>query len=89
MVIQSIIDNLALTPFLYTMMGTKGQKVFEAFEILPERLIGFLLELHYVFPHEGRLMDGIEFLKKDFYKIIPRGNRTSGKIVKPFLSNIF
>ena len=63
--------NFTLSPFLYSMMRTLDNEVFEAFKVPPKRFTRFLLELHDVFSNESGLVDWIEFLQEDLDETIP------------------
>ena len=67
--------NLALSPFLYSMMRTLDKEVFEAFKVPPKWFTRFLLELHDVLLNENVLTDWIEFLQEGLDETIPRCDR--------------
>jgi len=52
-------ENLALSPFLNSLMGTLDKEIFKAFKIPPKWFIRFLLELHNVLPNKSGLMNWI------------------------------
>jgi len=57
------------------MMRALGKEVFETLKVLSKRFARLLLELHYILPNKGGLVDSVEFLQEDLDKIIPRRDR--------------
>jgi len=61
---MSLFDNLihhrdlALSPFLYTVVKALCQEIFESFKASPKRLIGFLFELHEVLSDQYSFLIG-------------------------------
>ena len=85
LIVQSIIENLALPQFLYTMVRVLCQEVFESLKVSPKRLVGFFFELHEVFSNQRSFVNRVEFLREDLDKILPRGDRVYSQAVQPFL----
>ena len=65
-------ENLALPPFLYTVMRALSEEIFESLKVSPEWFTLLLPKLHDVLSDEGSLVDWVKFLQKSLDEIIPR-----------------
>ena len=81
LIIQTIIENLALTPFLYTMI-----EISESLKVSLELFALLMPKLHDVLSDGGSLVYWVKFLQESLDDIIPCCDRAYNQVIQSFLS---